>query len=158
MHHRLIPLALAVAATALSTSSAASSTQNLNHHVRPDKLTSGPVKLSFKAPAVYNKNGVFFASVGLGRRALVTIEGLSAPASVRCKIDAAEAAHDVEIAEFLGDQETGNTETITVDGTDEVEWIAVPNPMGDYTYELTFEYVALYTKRHKVYSCHVQTL
>lgn len=127
-----------VCATSLASSSSADSAP-LDATVTPDDINDGSAKLSFVRTSFNRDDGTSKATMKSNYgRAEVHIDNLTAPAVVRCAITTQEDAR-IQVSEYLdggkGYGETGQT-VILAPGLTEVEFIAEPNPSGDYMYRL----------------------
>ncbi|MEM6988857.1 MAG: hypothetical protein AAF721_00120 [Myxococcota bacterium] len=159
----LIAVALGGVAAVASTASTASTAQSLNNTVTPGKPMSGPVRLSFEnAYLSYETSGPragqYRASVSKSRPATVFIKNLKAPASVVCDLSWAESSgtKTFHVREFHGPAlaSTGKSHEIKIAPSENLEFIADPDPAGDYAYEIEFAIGVA----QKFYSCRVSTL
>lgn len=164
MHSRwLIAVALGGVAAVASGVTTASTAQSLNHTVTPGKPMSGPVRLSFdNAYLSHNSGGshagAYHANVTSTRLATLTIENLQAPALVRCDVTWAEfkGPQTFEVREFHGQDlaATGKSHSIFMGPTQDLQFIADPDPAGDYAYEMQFAPGSA----QRLFGCKVTTL
>jgi hypothetical protein len=130
-------LGLVFAASLASSSSA--DTPPLSASVTPADISDGPVRLAFIRTAFNRNGGTSKATMEtLHGRAELHIDRLEAPALVHCTVATEEDAR-ISVSEYFdggqGYGETGQSLSLPT-GQTKVEFIAEPNPSGDYMYTM----------------------
>ena len=130
-------LVLVCAASLASPSNAGS--KPLEANVTPVDINDGFVKLAFIRTSFDREDGTAKATMeATYGRAEIHVDDLAAPAVVRCTVTT-QADARIQVSEYLdggqGYGETGQTLNLAP-GLTEVEFIAEPNPSGDYMYRL----------------------